>query len=157
MIANHIRTTLSIERGENKMTLYVSRPYNRMARRMLNDMIQETQPEYERRLKVPMNVHMQEDAFVVTALLPGVQSDDLNIQIVNENITIEGELKQAESQEGEWLAHEIPFGKFYRSISLPDALDASKAEAELHDGILQLRVPKAEEAMPKTIKIKTDK
>ncbi len=139
------------------MTLYVSRPYNRMARRMLNDMIQETQPEYERRLKVPMNVHMQEDAFVVTALLPGVQSDDLNIQIVNENITIEGELKQAESQEGEWLAHEIPFGKFYRSISLPDALDASKAEAELHDGILQLRVPKAEEAMPKTIKIKTDK
>ena len=125
------------------MTLYVSRPYNRMAHRMMNEMLQNTEPEYERRLKVPMNVHMQEDAFVVTALLPGVHADDLNIQIVNENITIEGELKQAEGKEGEWLAHEIPFGKFYRSISLPDALDASKAEAELHDGILQLRVPKS--------------
>jgi HSP20 family protein len=139
------------------MTLYVSRPYNRMAHRMMNEMIQDTQPEYERRLKMPMNVHMQEDAFVVTALLPGVQANDLNIQIVNESITIEGELKKAESEVGEWLAHEIPFGKFYRSISLPDALDSSKAEAELNDGILQLRVPKAEEAMPKTIQIKSKK
>jgi len=135
------------------MTLYISSPYSRMARRLM----QETQPEYERRLKVPMNVHMQEDAFVITALLPGVQADDLSIQIVNENITIEGELKKMENEEGECLGHEIPFGKFYRSIALPDALDASKAEAELQDGILQLRVPKAEEALPKTIKIKSSK
>ena len=139
------------------MTLYISRPYSRMAHRMLNEMVKNTEPEYERRLKVPMNVQMQEDAFVVTALLPGVQADELNIQIVNENITIEGELKQAEQEDGQWLSHEIPFGKFYRSISLPDALDASKAEAELNDGILQLRVPKAEEAMPKTIQIKSSK
>lgn len=137
------------------MTLYVSRPYNRVARRMLNDVMQDTQPEYERRIKVPLNVQAQEDAFVITALLPGIQADDLSIQIVNENITIEGEFRKVENEDGDWLAHEIPFGKFYRSLSLPDALDSGKAEAELKDGILQLRVPKAEEAMPKTIHIKS--
>ncbi len=48
---------------------------------------------------------------------------------------------------------EIPGGKFSRTINLPDVLDASKAEADMKDGVLTLHVPKAEEAKPKTIKI----
>jgi len=56
-----------------------------------------------------------------------------------------------------YLMQEIPGGKFCRTINLPDVLDASKADAEMKDGVLILRVPKAEEAKPKTIKITAKK
>jgi HSP20 family protein len=139
------------------MTLYITRPIDRMSRQMMKDMMRESYPEYERRLKMPVNVQVVEDAFLITALLPGIQAEDLNIQIVNETVTIQGELRKAENEAGDFLAHEIPFGKFQRTLSLPDALDSNKAEAELKDGVLLLRVPKAEEARPKTIQIKSKK
>jgi HSP20 family protein len=137
------------------MTFYVTRPYRRVAHQMMNEMMQDTYPEYERRIRVPINVQVQEDAFVITALLPGIKAEDLNIQVVNETVTIQGEFKKVDGEAGDFLVHEIPFGKFFRTLSLPDALDSAKAEAELKDGILQLRVPKAEEALPKTIQIKS--
>jgi HSP20 family protein len=139
------------------MTLYITRPIDRMSRQMMKDMMRESYPEYERRLKMPVNVQVLEDAFLITALLPGIQAEDLNIQIVNETVTIQGELRKAENEAGDFLAHEIPFGKFQRTLSLPDALDSNKAEAELKDGVLLLRVPKAEEARPKTIQINSKK
>lgn len=110
-------------------------------------------PETRSDVFVPVNVKASEDEFVITALLPGVKADDLSIQVVDEAVTLQGEIK-AEGEENEnYLLRETPTGRFYRTLNLPAALDSTKASADLNDGVLTLRVPKAEEARPRTIKV----
>ena len=101
----------------------------------------------------PVDVKIGEDAFEITALLPGLKAEDISIQVVNETITLQGEFKSVVDEKANYLMQEIPGGKFCRTINLSDVLDASKADAEMKDGVLTLRVPKAEEAKPKTVKI----
>lgn len=96
------------------------------------------------------NVHDEEDTFVLTALVPGLKAEDLTINILEDVVTIEGEFKQ---DEREYLMRELPVGNFRRSLRLPAAVNADKAEAKITDGVLTLRLPKAESARPKKIKI----
>lgn len=136
------------------MTFYFT-PTNRMRRAMWQRPFQEENlTEVECDVFVPVNVKAGGDEFVITALLPGVKADDLSIQVVNETVTLQGEIKpQASEDQENFLVRECPTGKFYRVIRLPDQLDASKASADLTDGLLTLRVPKVEEARPRTIKV----
>ncbi len=122
-------------------------------RQMMEQMLQSDWPFVEREVFVPMDVKAEEDAYVITALLPGVKTDDLNIQVVNETVTIQGEIRNNRDENASYLLTECPSGRFSRTITLPAPLDSSKAEASLTDGVLTLRIPKAEEARPKTIKI----
>ena len=96
------------------------------------------------------NVRDEEEAFVLTALVPGLKADELTINILEDVVTIEGEIKQ---DENEYLMRELPVGNFRRSLRLPTAVNADKAEAKITDGVLTLRLPKAESARPKKIKI----
>ena len=93
------------------------------------------------------------DDFIISALLPGVKADELSIQVVNETVTLQGEIPAETAEDARYLVQERPSGKFYRVIRLPEPLDTAKAEADLSDGVLTLRVPKAEEARPRTIKV----
>jgi HSP20 family protein len=136
------------------MTLYVTPFGRRLRRRAYNQPFQNEeweQPECD--VLVPINVRAEADAYTIKALLPGVRSEDLDIQVVNETITLKGEIGQLEADEGSDLVRECPMGKFYRVIRLPEALDANKASADLSDGVLTLRVPKAEENRPRSIKV----
>jgi HSP20 family protein len=101
---------------------------------------------------IPVDVKAEDDAYVLSATIPGVSVDDLNIQVVNETVTIQGEIKAVE-ENGGYLLRERPTGKFSRVLTLPDELDASKAEADVANGVLTLRIPKAEDAKPKSIKV----
>ena len=133
------------------MTLYVT-PIGRRVRRGWNRPYQnENYAEVEFDVFVPVNVRAETDDFIITALLPGVKADDLNIQVINETVTIQGEITAPEGEN--FLVREVPSGKFFRVIRLPEPLDSNKAEADLTDGVLTLRVPKAEEARPRTIKV----
>lgn len=105
-------------------------------------------PEYDFRLSV--NVREEEDDYLLSAIVPGLKADDLSIQILEDVVTIEGTFT---ADENGYLLRELPQGKFHRSLRLPVALDADKAEAKIKDGLLTLRVPKAESARPKTIKV----
>lgn len=105
------------------------------------------------RVHLPLNVEAHDDAFVVTALIPGLESDDVKIEIIENTISIRGELKAVES-EITYLLREIPAGEFRRTLRLPVELDPENAEAEISNGMLSLRVPKAEAVMPKTIEVK---
>lgn len=133
------------------MTLYVT-PTGRVIRRRAwsNDDDFET-PEAD--VFVPVNVSSDDEGYTLTALLPGVKADDLNIQVVNETVTLQGEIKAEENGKTSYLLRERPTGKFYRSVRLPEPLSTAKAEADLTDGVLTLRVPKADEARPRTIKV----
>ena len=139
-------------------------PCRRMQRLMslLSGMVPEevgvTDARQTAALSVPMNVVAEEDAFVITAWVPGLDVDDLRIEVVDDTVTIEGEFPAPEEDENrQVLLQEIPFGRFKRVITLPTTLEASEAEAELRNGVLTLRIPKAEALRPKTIKIKAAK
>jgi HSP20 family protein len=137
------------------MTLYLT-PYGRFTRqrmldRMLQDLGYDEQPE--RDVVFPVDVKAEQDAFVVTALLPGIKSEDLDIQIVNETLTIQGRLDHGRKEEDTYLLRERPAGNFSRVLTLPATLDPKGAEANLENGVLTLRVPKAETARPKSIKV----
>ena len=137
------------------MTVYFN-PYFRGYRRQnMARALDQLDSDYQHHLSIPMDVKADVNSFEIKAFLPGVKPEDLDIQIVNEVVTISGELKVARHEQDEFLLAELPKGKFHRVISLPTTLDSDAVEANLSDGILTLRVPKAAEARPKSIKINT--
>jgi HSP20 family protein len=138
------------------MTVYIS-PYRRLATlrqamdRMLEENMAETAPA-EREMTLALDVTAQEEGYTFRALVPGLEADDLAIEILNNTVSIRGEFKTEES-EAQYLTCELPNGRFSRTVTLPVALDPSKAEADLKNGVLTLYVPKAEAHRPKSIKI----
>jgi HSP20 family protein len=102
-----------------------------------------------------LDVAEKDDAFLVTASVPGLKPDDLDITITDNVLTIKGETKSDETiEEEQYHLRERRFGSFGRSISLPVTVDADNVEANYEDGILTLTLPKAEEARPHRIAIK---
>jgi HSP20 family protein len=97
-----------------------------------------------------LNVRDEAEAYVVTAPVPGLHAEDIKIQVLEDVLQIEGEFP---TDETEYLLHEMHSGAFRREIRLPAPLEADKVEARIADGILTLRLPKAETSRPKTIKI----
>lgn len=106
------------------------------------------------------NVDMYEtaDAVVVKAAIPGIQSEDLNITVSGDLLTIQGETTQEEeTKEVTYYVRERQYGSFSRTLTLPASVVADKAEAEFENGILRLSLPKAAEAKPKVITVKPKK
>ncbi len=135
------------------MTLYVNPIRRAPRRRSLDEIMRDYEQDYTSELAFPIDVRADTDSFTIKALLPGVKPDDLDIQIVNEIVTISGTLSADRDEDANYLLAERPSGKFHRVISLPTPLNSSKVVAELENGVLTLEIPKAEEAKPKTIKI----
>lgn len=128
------------------MTYFIAPNPYRMARRWAH--IAGYEPSHDFNLSV--DVREDEDAYILNALVPGLKADDLNIQVLDATVTITGEFKADES---EYLMRELPHGSFRRTLRLPAPLDASTAEAHITDGVLTLRLAKAESARPRTIKV----
>jgi HSP20 family protein len=104
-------------------------------------------------LALPLGVFATENDYVISAVVPGLKPEDLHIEIKDQTITIEGETKAPEDGAGEYLVDEIRYGKFARTLSMNADLDGSKAEAHVENGLLTLRIPKAESAKPKVVKV----
>lgn len=102
----------------------------------------------------PLDVHETEDHLVVTASLPGIRPDDVEITMVGQTLTLRGEFKADEHvQREQYLYRERRYGTFNRTLQLPVRVEGDKAEATFNDGILTLRIPKAEEVKPRQIRI----
>jgi HSP20 family protein len=97
-----------------------------------------------------INVREEDEAYVLSALVPGISSEDLKIQVLEDVVRIDGEYKLDES---DFLVREFPTGSFTRTLRLPAPIDAEHVEADVTNGVLTLRLPKAESARPKQIKI----
>ncbi|MBE0688261.1 MAG: Hsp20/alpha crystallin family protein [Anaerolineaceae bacterium] len=132
-------------------TLYVRNPYRQMTRRSVGA-LNENDIE-EPKVIFPVDIRVADDEYLVEAFLPGVSTEDLDIQIESNVVTIKGELKIEGNEDDRYLLRERPAGMFQRSIELPDDVDADKVEAELKNGVLTLRLPKSELAKPRKIKI----
>ncbi|MCX6024792.1 MAG: Hsp20/alpha crystallin family protein [Chloroflexi bacterium] len=101
---------------------------------------------------VSVDVHDDGQAFVISALLPGVAADDLKIEIEGDTISLRGEIK-ADPAEAEVLLRERFVGKVGRTLTMPVALDSEHSQASLQAGVLTLRVPKAATARRKVIPV----
>jgi HSP20 family protein len=99
---------------------------------------------------IGVNVREEDEAYILSALVPGLRSEDLNIQVLDDVVRIEGEYKH---EDAEYLMREIPSGSFTRTLRIPSAIDADHVEAKITDGVLTLTLPKAESARPKKIRI----
>ena len=137
------------------MTVYIRTPYGRFPKYRFAEHFPEQWDMQENQVYFPVDVREVDDEFYITAMLPGMKPEDVDIQIVNENVSLKGEFKNELDENSAYILQERPSGKFCRTITLPDTLNSGKAEAKMENGILTLVIPKAEEAKPKTIKVTT--
>lgn len=91
---------------------------------------------------------------VVRAELPGIDPKDVDITTSDDTLTIKGEAKSEQEEKGsDYVRRELRYGKFLRTVRLPVDVEAEKAKASYRHGILEVRIPKAERAKPKTVKV----
>jgi HSP20 family protein len=102
-----------------------------------------------------LDISERKDAYLVTVELPGVKLDDLQITLEDGLLTVQGERHFADdSSEQQFHRVERRYGAFRRSITLPTHVQADAVEATVEDGLLQIMVPKMEEAKPKRIQVR---
>ena len=89
------------------------------------------------------------------AILPGVTQNDLKVSVRNNQLILEGERKSPEGFDKNTFTQQLNYGKFYTSVSLPAGLDLDKLNCRLHDGILDIQVPVAEQMKPRQVQINT--
>lgn len=106
-------------------------------------------------LSMTMDVYEEKDELVVRAELPGVDKDKIDINIEKVTLRIEAEKAGEEkADERSYYLCERCSGKFLRSLTLPFPVDAGRASASLENGVLEIRLPKAEEAKSRHIEVK---
>ncbi len=106
--------------------------------------------------ELAIDLYETKDDVVVKAALPGVKPDQVEVTITGDTLTIKGEVKEdRQVKEENYIRKERRYGAFCRSVVLPGGVKADKADATFENGVLTLKIPKAEDAKPKTIKVKT--
>lgn len=102
-----------------------------------------------------INVKQSGDDIVVHAELAGVKPEDVDVEVTDGVLTIRGERNAEQEREDEgWFVRESTYGSFERSMVLPEGVDPAAIQADFHDGMLEVHVPKAmEAAKPKTTKV----
>ncbi len=103
-----------------------------------------------------LDIHEDKTSYTVVTSLPGVNADQINISLHDDFLTIEAELpeKKIEREEVRTLVQERVYGKYSRRVRLPQPVNAEKVEAQYEDGVLTLTLPKAENALPRSIPVK---
>ncbi len=104
--------------------------------------------------RLPLDVRATKDALLVEASLPGVKPEDVDITVENGTLTIRAEdSSERNEDQGGWMVREISRGSLMRTVTLPTGLEADKADATFENGVLKLRIPKAEQVKPRQIRI----
>ena len=104
-----------------------------------------------------LDVAETDQAYTIKASVPGINPDDIDITLSDNVLTIKGEFKEENNNEGEkYHLRERRFGSFGRSVTLPVAVNTEAVEAAYDNGVLTLTVPKAEEVKPRRITIKAN-
>ncbi len=102
-----------------------------------------------------IDMYQTDNDVVVKASIPGINAEDVQINVTGDILTLKGEVKQeSEQNDRAWHIREQRFGSFERSVVLPTDVKSDKAEAVFENGILTITLPKADEVKPKTINIK---
>lgn len=99
--------------------------------------------DFETSPEIRMNVSEDEKAFLVSAEIPGVRKEDIEISVEGNRVTIQAEVKRDETRESAKEIHKERFiGKSYRAFTLPQEIDSSTCDAKYDSGVLTLKLPK---------------
>lgn len=113
-----------------------------------------TEGVFSKRLYPSINLFEDKSHFILTAELPGLNKKDLAINLHQDTLSIEGEVKPLEQEDVNVIRRERFVGKFRRDISIPSGVDEGKVNAEYKDGVLIVELAKSEETKAKTISVK---
>lgn len=104
-----------------------------------------------------VDVYEEKDAVVAKAELPGMKKEEIEVSLVGETLTIKGEKKEdKEVKDDDYYRRERSYGSFLRSVGLPCEVKSEDIKASFKDGVLEIRMPKTEEAKKKTVAVKID-
>jgi HSP20 family protein len=105
----------------------------------------------------PVDLYGEKDEIVVKTELPGMSKEDIQVNVIDRLLTIKGEKKKEEElKEGDYYRSERSYGSFSRSVDLPGEVQIEKAKASFKNGVLEIRLPKTEEAKRREIKVKVE-
>ncbi len=106
---------------------------------------------------LPLDVYATQDAFVITAAVPGLRPEDLEVTYTNGAVVLSGSVgdvaEPEETKGASWYLRELWHGRFRRAVTPPFEVDPSRAEAAFEHGILRITLPKAEHAKPQKIAV----
>ncbi len=104
---------------------------------------------------LPVDIYETDESFIVKAFVPGVTADQIDITTQQNTVTIRAEQPTEEQENVRYYLRERPSGTWLRSFELPTAIDTQHIDARLQQGVLVLTLPKAPEAKPYKVSIKT--
>jgi HSP20 family protein len=129
-------------------------PYFRLFDTFLNQDLQGSEEVSNRGWMPPVDIQETEEAYRLTAELPGLTRDDINITLENNVLRLSGERKlEKDVKKESYHRIERSYGAFSRSFTLPHLVSSEKVQAAFQDGVLTITVPKAEQARPRKIAI----
>lgn len=107
--------------------------------------------------EIPLEIYDEKDDLVVKAELPGVAKENLEVTLADNRLTISAEKKRAteKTEKGRYLS-EVGYGRCVRTVELPSGIQSDKAKASLKNGVLEVRIPRTEEAKRREIKISVE-
>jgi HSP20 family protein len=102
--------------------------------------------------------HVEKDTLVIKADLPGIDPKEVSISVTGNQLTIEGERKREEKkEEKDYSYREVAYGKFSRTMTLPEGVDADKVKASYKNGVLEITMPAPKQVTGKKIQIEAQK
>ncbi|HEU4344012.1 MAG TPA: Hsp20/alpha crystallin family protein [Candidatus Binatia bacterium] len=167
-MANQIERTSGKRKSLVPWRAFAEMPqWEREMDRMFGDFFRERVPSLwserlwpQRSLGMPepaVDIYDEKDEFVVKAELPGMSKDDIQVNVTDNVLTIKGEKKKEESkEEKDYYRSERIYGAFMRSLSLPAEINSEKVRATFKDGVLEVRLPKSEQAKKKQISVELE-
>lgn len=103
-----------------------------------------------------INLYQNEEEVVVTALIPGLDTESLEMNVVENRFLLKGNPKKEPNEGYQLIREEIPTSEFMRSFDLPFKINSDRVEATLKNGVLVVKLPKADEEKAKKITVKTE-
>lgn len=101
-----------------------------------------------------VDISENDESIVINAEIPGMNKEDINVSVKNDTLTIKGEKKKEREEEDEnYHVVERSYGRFQRSFTLPDNVKSDEINANYKDGVLNITIPKTEEATSKEVKV----
>ena len=129
--------------------------------RLVDDLLNDARPwlggnsEFENRgYGLALDVEENPDAYIVQANLPGINLDDISVNIHEDVLTVSAEsAAEGRQEDSRLLIRERRYGKFSRSLRFPTVVDGNAVEANLENGVLSITLPKAEHVKPRQIPV----
>lgn len=108
------------------------------------------------RSSIPLDLWETDEAYMLQAFLPGVDADEIQVSIMDHQVTLRAEIKEDETiTDGQYMIRERHYGPLAREIILPASVNSDEVQAEYEDGVLTLTMPKMEKERVKAIRVRS--